>query len=163
MAYIAGTSGSDTINGTAGNDHIAAGAGRDLLYGGAGTDIIEGGKGHDYMEGGSGSDTFRFYKGDLVIPSAETNNLMDRIGDFTGAGSHVAGRGDDYLQFIGFDAGSYLSFMAFHNQGAANEDQTKQYYGVYEADGDLLGMVFVEMTDGTTAQLIAGVDYFGIA
>ncbi|MEH2249962.1 calcium-binding protein [Nostoc sp.] len=71
------TSGNDTLNGLAGNDSLAGGTANDSLIGGDGNDILDGGTGNDTLIGSAGSDTFKGSQGNDSINGGDGIDTAD--------------------------------------------------------------------------------------
>ncbi|MEH2001847.1 MAG: calcium-binding protein [Nostoc sp.] len=70
-------SGNDTLNGLAGNDSLAGGTANDSLIGGDGNDTLDGGTGNDALKGGAGSDTFKGSQGNDGIDGGDGIDTAD--------------------------------------------------------------------------------------
>ncbi|MDF5738195.1 MULTISPECIES: calcium-binding protein [unclassified Nostoc] len=71
------TSGNDTLNGLAGNDSLAGGTANDSLIGGDGNDTLDGGTENDTLIGGAGSDTFKGSQGNDSINGGDGIDTAD--------------------------------------------------------------------------------------
>ncbi len=82
------TSGNDTLNGLAGNDSLAGGTANDSLNGGDGNDTLDGGTGNDTLAGGAGSDTFVGGQGNDSINGGDGIDTADysQLGQITLSG-----------------------------------------------------------------------------
>ncbi|MEH1940584.1 MAG: calcium-binding protein [Nostoc sp.] len=65
------TSGNDTLNGLAGNDSLAGGTANDSLIGGNGNDTLDGGTGNNTLIGGAGNDIFKGSQGNNSIDGGD--------------------------------------------------------------------------------------------
>ncbi|HEU0098611.1 MAG TPA: calcium-binding protein [Allosphingosinicella sp.] len=124
MAYIQGTTATETLNGTSSNDQIYGLDGYDFLYGfdgddtlvgGDGDDTLDGGTGADFMDGGQGNDTYYVDNSGDVVVEAELIGNTDIVYvsiDYFDAGSahleriHYSGNGS--ATFFGSDSNNFL-------------------------------------------------------
>lgn len=126
MAYIQGTTASETLTGTSSNDDIYGLDGHDFLYGLGGDDTLVGGDGSDTLDGGSGADTMDGGEGndtyyvddiaDVVVEAwagyADTDIVYVSI-DFYNAGEasveqiYYSGSGNGTI--VGSDSNNFIS------------------------------------------------------
>jgi Ca2+-binding RTX toxin-like protein len=99
MAYIYGTSASETLTGTTGDDTIYGNGGNDVILGGAGNDQLYASEGSDRLEGGEGADSLYGGGGDDTLFGGDGNDTL--LGNY-GADTIDGGAGADRL-FIEFD------------------------------------------------------------
>lgn len=99
MAYIEGTSASETLTGTVGADQI---------YGKGGADTINGLEGFNTIWAGSGNDTIKTGRGRDLIYAEDGDDLIQVIGNYSGT-YVVAGYGADTISLDRAKSGTLLS------------------------------------------------------
>jgi len=102
VAYISGTSASETLTGTSGDDNINGNGGADTLLGGGGNDYLSSAEGNDRLEGGDGDDTLYAGLGDDVLLGGAGADIL--TGGY-GRDTLDGGAGNDRL-YIEFDESS---------------------------------------------------------
>jgi Ca2+-binding RTX toxin-like protein len=119
MAYVYGTSNSETLNAldgvTSGADKIFGLAGNDRIYGLGGNDEIIGGHGADHIDGGSGIDTASYIDSGTGVYASLLPSVVGQLGTADGdmlvSIENLTGSAhDDYLE--GNDGANVLRGMA---------------------------------------------------